>query len=99
VPDLDAIVRHLCHANSVKGGALLFSDGRMGPVLEMGEFEDDRAVGARRLSPGTEKRKATRDGRRVEMEYASSAEGIRAMKAKHGLPSRPAPPRSPGGRR
>jgi hypothetical protein len=94
VPDLDSIVRHLCHANSVQGGALLFSDGRMGPVLEMDEFADDRRVGARRLAPGVERRRETRGGRTVQMEYASSAEGIRALKAKHGIPPRPVAPRS-----
>ncbi len=95
MPDLDSIVRHLCHANSVQGGALLFSDGRMGPVLEMDEFADDRRVGARRLAPGIERRSEVVEGRKRRMEYASSAEGIRALKAKHGIPSRPAPPRSP----
>lgn len=97
--DLEPIVRHLCHANSVQGGALLFSDGRMGPVLEMDEFADDRVTGYRRLSPGLERRKVRQGGRVLEMDYASSAEGVRALKAKHGIPSRPAPPRSQEGRR
>lgn len=87
----------------MQGGALLFSDGRGTPLLTLEEFEDDRNVWRRPLSSILERRDEVRGSGRQQwrgtIHRASSAEGIRALKASLGVPSRPVTAREPGGAR
>lgn len=92
--DLPEIIQHLSHAQIVQGGGLLFGDGRGTALLTPEQTRDPRKAWARPLRSGLESTTSTVNGRTLQRSFASSAESVRAMKAKHGIPSRPAPGRS-----
>lgn len=84
--DLPLIVQHIAHANAVQGGARLFHE--MTTVLGVEQSRDPQRL-SRRVPLSAEVR-VQRVGKR-ERRSASSAEGMRALKASLGVPSRPIP--------
>lgn len=85
--DLADILAHVAHANVVRGGGLLFSDGDLTPVLDVEAF----VSGGRGGHPATAVRsaRARRRGGFVRRTAGSSAEAVRALKSEMGVPHRP----------
>lgn len=81
MPDLAEIIPHLSNANSVRGGAMLFSDAHP-PVLPPRGMTTRAAP---HISPNL---KSRRVGNRRQ-NWADSAEAIRSLKRAHGVPPRP----------